>query len=171
MTIATLDHLVLTVRSIPLTCAFYHDILGMEIIQFGHNRIALKFGLQTINLQQDSSGIGIRAAMPTPGSADLCFLTNTPMAEVVSHLEQKNIAVEEGPVKRSGTVGAILSLYIRDPDGNLIEISNLLPEKLDTRVSFWQVVEKAFGRTMSPRNLTITHEPSTFPARTLLRVI
>lgn len=131
MTITTLDHLVLTVRSIPLTCAFYHDILGMEIIQFGHNRIALKFGLQTINLQQDSSGIGIRAAMPTPGSADLCFLTNTPMAEVVSHLEQKNIAVEEGPVKRSGTVGAILSLYIRDPDGNLIEISNLLPEKLE----------------------------------------
>lgn len=128
MTITTLDHLVLTVRSIPLTCAFYHDILGMEIIQFGHNRIALKFGLQTINLQQDSSGIGIRAATPTPGSADLCFLTETPIADVANDLRKKNIIIEEGPVRRSGAIGPILSLYIRDPDANLIEISNRLSE-------------------------------------------
>ncbi len=126
MIVDHLDHLVLTVRSIPLTCSFYADILGMEIVQFGHSRIALSFGKQKINLHQDQNFSGIKASAPTPGSADLCFLTSTPMSEVIATLGQKNITIEEGPVKRVGAQGEILSVYIRDPDQNLIEIANSL---------------------------------------------
>ena len=110
-----LDHLVLTVRDMSVTCAFYETILGMDVITFGNenNRKALK-------------EFEPKAQHPTPGSADLCFITLTPMADVVAHLQQHQIAIIEGPVQRTGARGAIESVHIRDPDLNLIEVSNYL---------------------------------------------
>ena len=121
MKISHLDHLVLTVSNIETTCHFYQTILGFEVITFKGNRKALKFGNQKINLHQQP-----KALQPTPGSADLCFISDTPISEVVAHLNQLNIQIEEGPIERTGAMHPILSVYIRDPDQNLIEISNIL---------------------------------------------
>lgn len=125
MKVNRLDHLVLTVTSIKDTCDFYQQVLGMEIIRFGNNRKALKFGEQKINLHEAGKEFEPKARTPLPGSADLCFLTDTPIAEVIQHLEANQIEIEEGPVKRTGATAPIISVYIRDPDGNLIEVSNL----------------------------------------------
>jgi catechol 2,3-dioxygenase-like lactoylglutathione lyase family enzyme len=119
-----LDHLVLTVRDIEATCAFYQTVLGMTRETFGAGRTALHFGRQKINLHPHPSPIDPKAAAPTPGSADLCFIAATPLAEVIAHLEARGVAVEQGPVARSGAEGPITSVYVRDPDGNLIEVSN-----------------------------------------------
>ena len=119
-----LDHLVLTVRDIDATCEFYTRVLGMEIITFGEGRKALRFASQKINLHQAGAEFEPKAAQPTPGSADLCIVAMTPLAEVVAHLERENVTVIEGPVERLGTLGKLLSIYVRDPDGNLIELSN-----------------------------------------------
>lgn len=124
MNLDHLDHLVLTVRNIQVTCEFYSLILGMQVITFGNHRIALQFGQQKINLHEVGSEISPEALHPTPGSADLCFITTTPLPEVMQHLQTYGIAVEDGIVPRTGARGAIASLYIRDPDGNLLEISN-----------------------------------------------
>ena len=117
-----LDHLVLTVADIATTCAFYARVLGMTAEQFtpsgGPTRWALK-----INLHQAGNEFAPKAARPGPGTADLCFLTETPLPAWQSHLSASGVEIEEGPVPRTGATGPILSLYIRDPDGNLIEIS------------------------------------------------
>ncbi len=118
-----LDHLVLTVADIDATVAFYTSALGMEVVTFG-NRKALRFGEQKINLHQAGKEFEPKAAHPTPGSGDLCFITKTPIEDVVSHLKALHYPIEVGPVERDGAVGAIRSIYLRDPDFNLIEISN-----------------------------------------------
>src|ERR1700761_2701527 len=122
-TLEQLDHIVLTVANIHATTDFYIEVLGMEIVTF-NGRTALKFGDQKINLHQRGHEFEPKACRPTPGSADLCFITLTPMEEVSSYLTELRVHVEEGPVERTGAVGKLLSIYIRDPDQNLIEISN-----------------------------------------------
>ncbi|OCY49895.1 VOC family protein [Acinetobacter pittii] len=126
MKISHLDHLVLTVSNIETTCHFYQTVLGFEVITFKGNRKALKFGNQKVNLHQQGNEFEPKALQPTPGSADLCFISDTPISEVVAHLNQLNIQIEEGPIERTGAMHPILSVYIRDPDQNLIEISNIL---------------------------------------------
>jgi len=122
-TIDHLDHLVLTVRDIALTMDFYTKALGMQAVTFG-DRKALKFGQQKINLHQRGHEFDPKAAHPTPGSGDLCFIAKEPLEEVLRHLAYLSIQIEEGPVERTGAVGKLLSVYLRDPDNNLIEISN-----------------------------------------------
>jgi len=126
MKISHLDHLVLTVADIENTCNFYQTVLGFEVITFKGDRKALKFGHQKINLHQLGNEFEPKALHATSGSADLCFISDTPISEVVTHLNQLNIQIEEGPVERTGAMHPILSVYIRDPDQNLIEISNNL---------------------------------------------
>lgn len=130
MHINRLDHLVLTVRDIETTCAFYRRVLGMEVISFAGDRKALAFGNQKINLHQQGREFEPKAGRPTPGSADLCFVTSTPLAEVLDHLQANGVTVIEGPVERAGTLGSMLSVYFRDPDLNLIEVSNYPDEVL-----------------------------------------
>jgi catechol 2,3-dioxygenase-like lactoylglutathione lyase family enzyme len=120
-----LDHLVLTVADIEATITFYGSALGMEVLTFG-NRKALRFGEQKINLHQAGKEFEPKAARPTPGSGDLCFITKAPIDAVISHLKALHHPIEVGPVERDGAVGAIRSIYLRDPDFNLIEISNYL---------------------------------------------
>ncbi|XP_076595276.1 glyoxalase domain-containing protein 5 [Chaetodon auriga] len=122
--VSHLDHLVLTVKSVPDTVHFYTSVLGMEVITFKGNRKALGFGQQKINLHQMGQEFEPKARRPTSGSADLCLITKTPLATVAEHLKVCGVDVEEGPVERTGAVGAITSLYFRDPDHNLIEVSN-----------------------------------------------
>ncbi|KAN0006561.1 hypothetical protein ACTFIU_003274 [Dictyostelium citrinum] len=127
MLIDRLDHLVLTVSDIEKTCNFYENILGMKVITFGkdNDRKALTFGNQKINLHKKGAEFEPKAHLPTAGSADLCFITITPLHEVITELFEKNITIEEGPCERTGALSKpILSVYIRDPDQNLIEISN-----------------------------------------------
>lgn len=123
----SLDHLVLTVADIAATCAFYERVLGMTVVSFGEGRTALAFGRQKINLHVAGKEFDPKARRPTPGSGDLCFLTSTPIQAVVGHLDATGTAIVEGPVRRTGATGPILSVYVRDPDGNLIEIANRLP--------------------------------------------
>jgi catechol 2,3-dioxygenase-like lactoylglutathione lyase family enzyme len=123
ITIDRIDHLVLTVADIERTLAFYADVLGMTPVSFGEGRRALAFGDQKLNLHQAGREIDPKAAKPTPGSADLCFITVTPLTAVVAHLERLGILIEVGPVEKAGAIGSIHSVYIRDPDGNLVEIS------------------------------------------------
>ncbi|WP_299287658.1 VOC family protein [uncultured Tateyamaria sp.] len=123
----TLDHLVLTVRDIDTTIAFYADVLGMTHLPFqvadGSTRHALRFGPHKINLHQAGAEFVPKADTPTPGSADLCFLTETSLAVWAAHFESTQTHIVEGPVARTGATGPIHSLYVRDPDGNLIEVS------------------------------------------------
>jgi catechol 2,3-dioxygenase-like lactoylglutathione lyase family enzyme len=126
VTIARLDHLVLTVRDVAATVEFYTVVLGMRAVTFGENRTALAFGDQKINLHERGHEITPHAARPAPGSADLCFLTATPLDEAARHLARCGVEIEAGPVERTGATGRILSLYIRDPDGNLLEVSNAM---------------------------------------------
>jgi catechol 2,3-dioxygenase-like lactoylglutathione lyase family enzyme len=120
-----LDHLVLTVANIDATTAFYTSALGMELITF-NDRKALRFGEQKINLHQAGNEFEPKAVHPTPGSADLCFITKTSLEEVIAHLASGQFAIELGPVERTGAVGKMRSVYLRDPDSNLIELSNYL---------------------------------------------
>ncbi|MEW6264830.1 MAG: VOC family protein [Thermodesulfobacteriota bacterium] len=124
MKIDGLDHLVLTVKDIDTTASFYSRVLGMQTITYDGGRKALSFGVQKINLHQHGGEFEPKAQHPTPGSADLCFLTSVPLTEVLRHLTECEVAVIEGPVKRTGATGPILSVYFRDPDMNLIEIAN-----------------------------------------------
>ncbi len=124
-TIEQIDHVVLTVANLDATIDFYSEVLSMEPIKF-EGRKALRFGDQKINLHQRGHEFNPKAQHPTPGSADLCFVTLTPMDEVVEYLAALRIHIEEGPVERTGAVGKLRSVYIRDPDHNLIEISNYL---------------------------------------------
>lgn len=126
MKLDSLDHLVLTVKDIDATLAFYAGVLGMEVVTFAGGRKALAFGAQKINLHAHGHEFEPKARHPTPGSADLCFITAVPLDEVVRHLAALGVAVIEGPVRRTGATGPILSVYLRDPDFNLIEIANRL---------------------------------------------
>ena len=124
MQIDHLDHLVLTVQNLQATCDFYSRVLGMQVTTFGANRTAVTFGAQKINLHQVGHEFEPKAEHPLPGSADLCFVTSTALVEVITQLEACGVALVEGPVKRSGASGTIVSVYIRDPDLNLIELCN-----------------------------------------------
>lgn len=124
MKVDRLDHLVLTVRDVDATCRFYESALGMKTIAFGDGRRALAFGDQKINLHQIGQEIAPHATRPTQGSADLCFTTLVPIADVARHLKERDIAIELGPILRTGARGPLESLYFRDPDGNLLEVSN-----------------------------------------------
>ena len=118
-----LDHIVLTVRDVSATQAFYERALGLRAESFGDGRWALHFGNQKINLHQAGAEFSPHAAAPTPGSADLCFVTEQPLESVVAKLEDAAVAIELGPVARIGARGAMISIYFRDPDGNLVEVA------------------------------------------------
>jgi len=126
----TLDHLVLTVRDIEATIAFYTRVLGMRETRFTppgdgkSERVALSYGRQKINLHQQGREFDPKAKAPTPGSGDLCFIAAWKLEDVIAHLKAEGVAIIEGPSQRTGATGPIMSVYIRDPDGNLIEISN-----------------------------------------------
>lgn len=126
--VTTLDHLVLTVADIDATADFYERAFGMQRDVFrpadGTTRVALKFGRQKINLHKSGAEFDPKALAPTKGSADLCFLSDTPVAGWLSHFAALGLEVVEGPVRRTGATGPILSVYLRDPDGNLIEVAN-----------------------------------------------
>lgn len=123
MRVISLDHLVLTVQSVERTCAFYSTVLGIDVITFGEGRKALAFGSQKINLHESGKEFEPKAGKPTPGSADLCFIAGVPLSEVIDHLNSIGVPILEGPVIRSGAHGPIGSVYFRDPDANLIEVS------------------------------------------------
>lgn len=124
MRIDRLDHLVLTVADIDRTVDFYSRVLGMDAVSFRRGRRALTFGTSKINLHQVGHEFEPKAADPTPGSADLCLISVDPLDAVLTHLAECGVSIEEGPVQRTGATGPIRSVYFRDPDGNLIEISN-----------------------------------------------
>ena len=123
MQIERLDHFVLTVQDLQKTLAFYGDVLGMQAITFGQGRHALQYGQQKINLHIKGQEFEPKAQQVMCGSADLCFITSTPLEQVEQELKQAGLDILEGPVQRTGAIGPITSLYVRDPDGNLIEIS------------------------------------------------
>jgi len=126
MDIDRIDHVVLTVSDIERTCEFYARVLGMEPIAFAGGRKALAFGNQKFNLHQAGKEFDPKADRPTPGSADFCLVTSVPISRVVEHLRACSVEILAGPVHRSGAVGPILSVYFRDPDLNLVEVSNYL---------------------------------------------
>ena len=123
MEIDRIDHVVMTVRDIDATCAFYARVLGMRIVTFAGGRKALAFGRQKINLHLAGREFEPKAAHPTPGSVDLCLIANGTLDDVVAHLRACDVAIVEGPVAKTGAVGPIRSVYFRDPDANLIEVS------------------------------------------------
>jgi catechol 2,3-dioxygenase-like lactoylglutathione lyase family enzyme len=131
MKIERLDHFVLTVKDIQRTCDFYSRVLGMQTISFGDNRKALVFGSQKINLHEKGREFEPKAFRPTPGSADLCFISKDQMPEMLDYLRSQGVEIEDGPVSRTGARGPIISVYFRDPDQNLIEVSNYLDESLE----------------------------------------
>lgn len=122
--ISRLDHLVLTVASIPAAVDFYTRVLGMTEVTFGGGRKALAFGASKINLHQAGQEFEPRALRPTPGSADVCLIVDAAIPSVIAELAAAGVAIEEGPVSRTGAAGPIISVYLRDPDRNLIELSN-----------------------------------------------
>ncbi|WP_151448385.1 VOC family protein [Lacisediminimonas profundi] len=124
MHIDRLDHFVLTVRDIDVACDFYQRVLGMEPVTFGGGRRALAFGSQKINLHLHGHEFEPKADHPVPGSADVCFITSMPLDEAQAHIESCGVSIIEGPVKKTGALGPIMSVYFRDPDQNLIEVSN-----------------------------------------------
>ena len=123
MKIKKIDHLVLTVRDIDASCAFYTTVLGMREVSFGLERRAVTFGDQKINFHQAGKELEPKALRPTPGSGDLCFITNRSMTEIIAHLQSCGAEIIEGPANRTGAGGSMTSVYIRDPDQNLIEIA------------------------------------------------
>lgn len=126
--IKNIDHFVLTVKDYNRTMEFYTRVLGMEPVYFQGGRLALKYGDKKINLHLTGQEITPHAANPQPGSADFCLITETPIQEVVEHLVSCKISIIEGPVEKTGAGNALLSIYIHDPDKNLIEISNIMKE-------------------------------------------
>jgi catechol 2,3-dioxygenase-like lactoylglutathione lyase family enzyme len=126
MKIDSLDHFVLTVKDIAATCDFYSKALGMQVVTFGEGRTALAFGSQKFNLHEQGKEFDPKAYRPTPGSGDICLVTAVPMPEVVAHLRACKVEIIEGPVERTGATGPLLSVYFRDPDLNLIEVSNYI---------------------------------------------
>lgn len=128
MFIDRLDHFVLTVADVEASCAFYSRVLGMTVISFAGGRKALTFGQQKINLHAHGHAFEPKAEHPTPGSADFCLITSVPMVDVIAHLRAEGVTIVEGPVRRTGAIGPLLSTYFRDPDRNLVEVANLNAE-------------------------------------------
>ena len=126
--LASIDHIVLTTSNLERCLAFYTNVLGMAVEHYGEGRIALKFGPHKFNVHPPGFDASIKARTPTPGSLDLCFLADRPLDAVIAHLTACGIAIEEGPSVRSGARFPIRSVYVRDPDDNLIEISEPLNE-------------------------------------------
>lgn len=124
MKVSAIDHIVLTVKDINASVQFYESVMGMTKESFSGGRLALKFGRQKINLHEYGNEFEPKATIPLPGSEDLCFITQTNLEEAMAHVVGMGITIIEGPVKRTGAAGSILSFYFRDPDGNLIEVSN-----------------------------------------------
>jgi catechol 2,3-dioxygenase-like lactoylglutathione lyase family enzyme len=124
--LASVDHIVLATNDLERCLDFYTRVLGMTLERYGEGRIALKFGPHKFNVHPPGFVASIRARVPTPGSLDLCFLADRPIEDVVAKLEACGVTIEEGPVVRSGARGPIRSVYVRDPDENLVEISRLV---------------------------------------------
>ncbi|WP_199052513.1 VOC family protein [Aquitalea sp. ASV15] len=129
--IAAIDHIVLTTARLDECIAFYCDALGMTLERFiggtpAVERLALRFGRQKINIHVQGKEFEPKAQLPTPGALDLCLIAALPLAEVIQQLQARQIAIVEGPVLRTGATGKINSVYVRDPDHNLIEISEYL---------------------------------------------
>jgi catechol 2,3-dioxygenase-like lactoylglutathione lyase family enzyme len=124
MKVDSIDHVVFTVKDINTTCEFYTKVLGMEVITFGQGRKALAFGSQKINLQHLGRESTLIAEKPTPGSADICFVTSVSVSNVIAHLNACGVRLVGGPVEREGARGSMTSVYFRDPDLNLVEVSN-----------------------------------------------
>lgn len=121
--IEAIDHVVLTTRDEAKCIAFYTGALGMTLERYGDNRLALRFGKQKINVHQPGASIGLKAQSPTPGSLDLCFLASVPLDAVITRLRAHGVEIIAGPAMRAGGRGPIRSVYVRDPDDNLVEIS------------------------------------------------
>lgn len=126
MKISRIDHIVLTVKSIDVTTEFYERALGMEVVTFGEGRKALSFGEQKFNLHEAGKEFEPKANKPTLGSIDICLITETAINEVIDELRLAGVSLIEGPVRRTGASGPIMSIYFRDPDLNLIEVSNYI---------------------------------------------
>ena len=124
MKIDRIDHVVLTAFDVDRTIDFYTRVMGMEAITFAGGRRGLAFGRQKINLHQAGREYEPKALKPTPGSLDLCFITGTPLEQVIARLKENGVVVADGPVQKTGALGPMMSVYFRDPDGNLIEVSN-----------------------------------------------
>ena len=124
MKVRAIDHVVLTVRDVGRTLSFYQRALGMTPVAFGEGRQALTFGDQKLNLHQAGREFEPKAAAPTPGAVDLCLLTDEPLDQVIAHLRREGVAIEVGPVPKTGARRPLRSIYLRDPDGNLIEVAN-----------------------------------------------
>ena len=129
MNIKSIDHIVLTVHDINKTCDFYSNVMGMKVITFKENRKALSFGNQKINLHQAGNEFEPKAHRPAPGSADLCFISDIDVTDIMKELVSKAVEIVEGPIERTGARGKILSVYFRDPDLNLIEVSKYLEKE------------------------------------------
>jgi len=123
ITIDRIDHVVITAFDVERTIDFYTRVLGMEAITFAGGRRGLAFGRQKINLHQAGREYEPKALKPTPGSVDVCFITQGPLDEVVEHVKACGVKIAEGPVEKTGALGPMQSIYLRDPDGNLIEVS------------------------------------------------
>ncbi|MDD7908495.1 MULTISPECIES: VOC family protein [Pseudovibrio] len=122
MRLISLDHIVLTVHDMDRACAFYREVLGLEEVVFGAGRKGFRFGMQKINLQLSEHAPLPKAGRETPGSADICLLVDN-IEEAIEHLNANSVKIEEGPVYRTGARSPLLSIYVRDPDGNLIELA------------------------------------------------
>jgi len=127
--IGSIDHVVLATRDLERCLDFYTRVLGMTVEHYGKGRIALRFGDHKFNVHPPGFDAGIKARIPTPGSLDLCFLADRPLDEVIAHLKAQKVEIEEGPIVRTGARFPIRSVYVRDPDGNLIEISEQVSSK------------------------------------------
>jgi catechol 2,3-dioxygenase-like lactoylglutathione lyase family enzyme len=123
MKIERIDHLVLTVQNIKASCAFYTKVLGMKAVAFQDGRKAVVFGNQKINFHESGKEFDPKALRPTPGSADLCLVARDSLMKIMSHLDLCGVKIIEGPVERTGAMGPMTSIYIRDPDQNLIEVA------------------------------------------------
>ena len=124
MKIDRIDHIVLTAFDVERTIDFYSRVMGMEPITFAGGRRGLAFGRQKINLHQAGREFEPKALKPVPGSLDLCFITETPLDDVIARLKASSVVIVDGPVQKTGALGPMMSVYFRDPDGNLIEVSN-----------------------------------------------
>lgn len=124
LVIDRIDHIVLTVHDLERTLDFYSRVLGMEQVTFAGDRRGLAFGRQKLNLHQAGREFEPKALSPAPGAIDLCFIAVSPLSEVIEKLKAEGVAIIQGPVAKTGAMGPMQSIYFRDPDGNLLEISN-----------------------------------------------
>ncbi len=128
MRIARIDHFVLTVQDIEVTSDFYTRVLGLMVVNFDQDRVALVFGNQKINLHQVGNEYEPHASVPTPGSGDFCLIAETPLEEMIAIIKAQGVEIVKGPVRKTGAQGPIESVYIHDPDGNIVEIANYIDE-------------------------------------------